>query len=77
MAALLVSAVLIEPNEQVSICRDPKDNKFLELAVSGKADFIVSGDEDLLELNPFREIRILKPADFLQMLEKKDSPTET
>jgi putative PIN family toxin of toxin-antitoxin system len=46
-------------------CRDPKDNKFLEVAVSGGADFLITGDADLLELHPFEGVRILSPADFL------------
>jgi putative PIN family toxin of toxin-antitoxin system len=71
LTALIAQVVLIEPSEKVSICRDPKDNQFLELAISGKADFIVSGDDDLLELNPFREVRILNPADFLQVLQNE------
>jgi putative PIN family toxin of toxin-antitoxin system len=40
-------------------CRDPKDNKFLSLALSGEADFIISGDHDLLVLNPYHWVRIL------------------
>ena len=40
-------------------CRDAKDDKFLELAVNGNAELIVSGDEDLLILNPFQEIAIV------------------
>lgn len=49
----------------VNSCRDPKDNKFLELALTAKADCIISGDEDLLILNPFKDIPILTAADFL------------
>jgi len=45
---------LITINETIDICRDPKDNKFLELAISGKATHIITGDKDLLELYPFR-----------------------
>lgn len=58
-------------SEKVSIikiireCRDPTDDKFLELAVNGKADFLISGDEDLLSLKTFRKTRILSPAEFL------------
>jgi uncharacterized protein len=52
--------------ERIAACRDPTDDKFLELAVSGKADLIVSGDGDLLALNPFRGIPILAPAAFVQ-----------
>lgn len=51
----------------ITDCRDPKDNKFLELAVSGNADLIISGDDDLLVLNPFRGIPIKKPQDFLEL----------
>jgi putative PIN family toxin of toxin-antitoxin system len=46
-------------------CRDPKDDKFLELASEGRATHIVSGDQDLLTLSPFRGIAILRPVDFL------------
>jgi uncharacterized protein len=49
----------------VRICRDPRDNKFIELAVHGQADAIITGDRDLLALNPFRGIAILTPADYL------------
>jgi putative PIN family toxin of toxin-antitoxin system len=47
-------------------CRDPKDDKILELAVNGRADLIVTGDKDLLELNPFRDIPIITPAEYLE-----------
>jgi putative PIN family toxin of toxin-antitoxin system len=46
-------------------CRDPKDDKFLALAVGGHATHIVSGDMDLLILDPFRDIRIVTPRQFL------------
>jgi len=65
MVALLKEAELVEITETVTDCRDAKDNKFLELAVNGEADCIVSGDEDLLVLNPFRGIPILTPKEFL------------
>ena len=47
-------------------CRDPRDDKFLELALNGKADVIITGDEDLLELHPWREIAILSPLNYLK-----------
>jgi len=50
---------------RVSDCADPKDNQFLELALSGEARVIITGDGDLLKLHPFRGIPILKPADYL------------
>ena len=55
----------VDISTQVDACRDPDDNILLALAVDGKADTIVSGDKDLLELNPFRGIPIIKPAEFL------------
>jgi hypothetical protein len=58
-------ATFVSPLETITVCRDPKDNKFLELALSGKADCIISGDEDLLILNPFRGIPILTANEFL------------
>jgi len=50
----------------VSACRDPKDNKFLELAIEAGAACIVNGDKDLLVLTPFREIPILTASEFLE-----------
>ena len=59
---------LVTPTKKVTACRDPKDDKFLEAALAAKADCIVSGDADLLVLNPFEEIPILRPAEFLARL---------
>jgi putative PIN family toxin of toxin-antitoxin system len=52
--------------ERIAACRDHTDDKFLELAINGHADLIVSGDADLLVLNPFRSIPIVAPAAFVQ-----------
>lgn len=57
---------IIKVNQKLNVCRDPKDNKFLELAVSGNADCVVTKDKDLLVLDPFRKISILSPDDFLK-----------
>ncbi len=65
LAVLIKEATLVEVTETITACRDPKDDKFLELAISGQATCIVSGDKDLLVLTPFREIPILTPAEFL------------
>jgi putative PIN family toxin of toxin-antitoxin system len=59
------SAIWFEPSIAVSDCRDAKDDKYLELALAAGADMIVSSDEDLLVLHPWRGIPILSPADFL------------
>ena len=62
----------IETGEHVTVtreiraCRDPKDDKFLELAVSGQADVIVTGDDDVLALHPFEGIPILRMREFSQ-----------
>ena len=63
---MLARAELVTVKERIIACRDPKDDKFLEFAVNGHADLIVSGDADLLALNPFREIPIVAPATFVQ-----------
>lgn len=49
----------------VRVCRDPKDDRMLELAVNGSADLIVTGDQDLITLNVFQGIPIISPAAYL------------
>lgn len=66
LEALIERAVFLEPAEAVRACRDPKDDKVLELAIAGKAQLIVSGDQDLLTLSPFRGVEILRPEEFLE-----------
>jgi putative PIN family toxin of toxin-antitoxin system len=51
---------------EIQACRDPKDNKYLDLAVSAGADHIITGDKDLLVLHPFQNISILTAGDFLE-----------
>lgn len=65
LEALAREATLIDTIETITDCRDPKDNKFLEVAVDGNAACVVSGDKDLLTLNPFRGIPVLTPREFL------------
>jgi len=50
---------LIEIEQNIMACRDPKDNKFLEVAVNGRATAIITGDQDLLVLHPFNSIAIV------------------
>jgi uncharacterized protein len=52
-------------HSKFNICRHPKDDKFLELAVDGRADLILSGDQDLLVLSPFRGIPVVTPMQYL------------
>jgi putative PIN family toxin of toxin-antitoxin system len=64
----------ISINHAISECRDPKDDKFLELALNGDADVIISGDIHLLEMHPWRGIAILKPAHYLALQHCDDLP---
>ena len=66
IAGFIRVAIVIEVSETITACRDRKDDKFLELAVSGDATCIVTGDDDLLALNPFRGIPILSVEQFLE-----------
>lgn len=59
------SGRLVHVGYAISVCRDPKDDKFLDLAVNGRANLILTGDRDLLALHPFRGITIQSPADYL------------
>lgn len=59
---------LVIPKQTITACRDPKDNKFLEAALAGEADAIVTGDDDLLVLNPFEGMDILRHVELLEKL---------
>jgi putative PIN family toxin of toxin-antitoxin system len=61
---MFAAAELVRSAERFAVCRDPDDDKFLELAVNGNADVIVSGDADLLALDTFRGIPIITAAAF-------------
>ena len=62
---IVTNAKFVEVIHTINECRDPKDNMFLELALSGNADLIISGDNDLLVLNPFRGIPVITPGEFI------------
>ena len=66
LSKFLADAEIVEITETIQFCRDRKDDKFLELAVNGNADCIITGDQDLLVLHPFRNINIISPNEFLQ-----------
>ncbi len=65
VAEFVRAAVTVDISFPIRACRDPKDDKFLEVAVHGRADVIVTGDTDLLALHPFRGIVILTPSAYL------------
>ena len=56
------------PKQRVTDCRDPKDDKFLDVALAGEVDYLISGDLDLVSMNPYRSIPIITPAEFLAMI---------
>lgn len=61
LLAMTQESEVVEIDEVVRACRDPKDDHVLELAVNGRATTIVTGDEDLLEQNPFRGVEVVTP----------------
>jgi len=65
LAQIGVAAEFVSIIQLVRECRDPKDDKFLEVALNGRADVIITGDADLLAMNPWRGMAILSPADYL------------
>ena len=65
------AALILEPTDRVTDCRDRKDNKYLELALAAGASIIVTSDTDLLILDPWRGIRILKPIDYIRLRQAK------
>ena len=68
LSALAKHAIWVDLLNRITACRDANDDKFLEVAINGNATCIVTGDADLLVLNPFRGIPILTPRDFLEVV---------
>ena len=63
---ITVQSKLIDPGlHPVTICDDPDDNKFIECALAGGIDKIVSGDKHLLKISGYRNIQVFKPGDFV------------
>ena len=69
LETLIERSILVELTEKIQVCRDSKDDQILELAISGSAKFIITGDQDLLVLNPFRDVQIITPETFLRNIE--------
>lgn len=65
IAAIAENVKITHPIRQ---CRDPKDDKFLDLLIEGKADVLITCDNDLLEMAPFRSKAIVTPRDYLRQL---------
>jgi putative PIN family toxin of toxin-antitoxin system len=64
----LADALIIPITTTFTDCRDPKDNQFLDAAVNGQADYLITGDADLLTLHPFHGVKILTITDFVQQV---------
>ena len=71
MALFEMKAAFIEIEEHVSDCRDAKDNFLLDLCISGNAEYLVTGDDDLISLNPFRDTKIIHYRDFEAILSRR------
>jgi putative PIN family toxin of toxin-antitoxin system len=56
--------LFVEILNQVQLCRDPKDDKFIDLALNGEASHLISGDKDLLVLNPIKNTSVISPRTF-------------
>ena len=66
---LALRSELVEPTSAIRECRDPRDDMFLEAAVDGGADRVVTGDEDLLDVGSIASVCIVTPADFVKELD--------
>ena len=62
----------VEPTHRVTVCRDPHDDMFMDVALNGEADYVISNDNDLLVLSPFEDIQIITPSAFLRQLEHQN-----
>ena len=71
LEVLVERAVLVEITENVQECRDSKDDKILELALNGEAQYIISGDRDSLVLHPFREVLVITVDELSEIIESK------
>jgi putative PIN family toxin of toxin-antitoxin system len=75
LTAYLKDAEIVNVRDVIAECCDPRDDKFLELAVSGSGTHIVSGDADLHALHPFRGIAIVTPREFISLVTDSFGPS--
>ena len=64
---VLAYSEIHEPRKHLSVATDPKDNKFVDCALHARAKFLITGDKGLLSIKQFRNIRIMKPENFLKL----------
>lgn len=63
-------SLVVDIENNINDCRDKKDNFILETAIKGSVDIIITGDKDLLDLDPYKNIKIIKYTDFNIILNK-------
>lgn len=68
LALMALRGRQVMPSRNVRICRDPDDDKVIEAALAGDAEYVVTGDEDLLVVVRFERVRIVRPHEFLALL---------
>jgi uncharacterized protein len=66
--SLISNSILVIPKTHVDIVEDKTDNKFIEAAIEGKAEYIISSDKHLLKIGQYKHIRILRPQEFIKLL---------
>ena len=66
------AATIIEVTTELTVCADPDDDMLFELATDGQADYIISGDQKVLALDPFGQVRVVSPRGFVEELRVKD-----
>ena len=74
VAILLAHSHVVEPTSKFDVVRDKSDNKVIECAFDGKADYIVTGDPDLLDLKEFKSTRIITAKEFLEKVRYSSIP---
>lgn len=67
---IIDEAKMIFPENDIHICRDPDDDKFISCAVEGRCIYIVSGDKDLLSIGQYGDVQIVKVSDFINLTEQ-------
>lgn len=67
-------SVLVPGKARLRVSRDPEDDKFLSAALDAEAEYVVTGDRDLLDLGAYRTVRVVAPATFLKILADREQP---
>lgn len=71
LECLAQESVVVPGGARIQVSRDPTDDKFLAAAIEGRADYVVTGDRDLLDLGLYRGVRTIRPAPFAQLLARE------